>query len=202
MSPIIKLPGGALRDEIRQPLYDVIDYLGGVSPIGTQTFFQSITGKDITQTNMRQAGALETAVSFRLQGMALDAQNDVFANKRNLPLIMEHSAITVHIGEKIYWKGPVTFMGGRLWQDSAMALDAQAAPAAREVLYQRWGEVAVAPIVLLGKHVVDINPLQAFRADLLTSGMTAAEIGVATPEADTKLRMIFSFKGLQRRPVQ
>lgn len=202
MSPIIKLPGGALRDEIRQPLYDVIDLLGGVSPIGTRTFFQTVTGKDVTLTNLKTPGQLETAVSFRLQGMALDAQNDVYGNIRALPLIMEHSAITVAIGEKIYWRGPVTFMGGRLWQDAAVALDAQAAPAAREVVYQRWGEAAVAPIVLLGKHVVDINPLQAFRADMLTSGMTAGEIAAATPAQDTKIRLIFSFKGLQRRPVQ
>lgn len=202
MSPIIKLPGGALRDEIRQPLYDVIDLLAAVSPIGTRSFFQTVAGKDVTLTNLKAPGSLETAVSFRLQGMALDAQNDVFGNIRALPLIMEHSAITVNIGEKIYWKGPVTFMGGRLWQDAAVSLDGQVAPEEREIVYQRWGEVAVAPIVLLGKHVVDINPLQAFRADMLTSGMTAAEITASTPVAGSKLRLLFSFKGLQRRPVQ
>lgn len=191
--PIVRLPGGSLRDEIREPLYDTIDIAAAESPVATRTFFQDVQNKDITLTNLRQSKQLETAVSFRVQGMAVDAQNFYAANEQALPVILEHSAVRLTIGEKIYWEGPMRFAAGRVFSDVAGKVDA---------VYSQHGHAAVAAIILTGKHVVDINPLQRFQVDWIVSGMSAAEITAGTPAADTKLRYVASLKGLKRRPVQ
>jgi len=198
--PIIRLPGGSLRDEVRQPIYDTIDIQAGESPIADRDFFANVQGKSLVLTNLRQNKLLETAVSFRVQGLGLDAQNIYAANLAVLPLIMESSSLSLKVGEKNYWQSPATFVAGRLEQQSAVSV-AAAGPAIHDA-YQHLGQAAVAPVVFMGKHVVDINPLQSFDVMLSTSGMTAAEIAAATPVAATKLRLVFSFKGLQRRPVQ
>lgn len=198
--PIVRLPGGSLRDEIRQPIYDSIDILAGESPVGERDFFANVQGKSLVLTNLRQNKLLETAVSFRVQGLCLDAQNIYADNVAVLPLLMESSSIQLKVGEKIYFQAPATFIGGRMEQ-SGYAATTVAATTINQT-YQHLGQAAVAPVVFQGKHVVDINPLQSFDAMLSTSGMTAAEIAAATPAAGTKLRLVFSLKGLQRRPVQ
>jgi hypothetical protein len=189
-----------LRDEIRQPIYDTIDIQAGESPVADRDFFANVQGKSLVLTNLRQNKLLETAVSFRVQGLTLDAQNIYAANIAVLPLIMESSSISLKVGEKFYFQSPATFVAGRLEQSAAAATTVAATTISQ--VYQHLGQAAVAPVVLQGKHVVDINPLQSFDAMLSTSGMTAAEIAAATPVAATKLRLIFSLKGLQRRPVQ
>jgi len=206
MSPLLKLPGGSLRDEIRLPLFDTIDILPTSTPLGIRSFFSTIqtpagANKGKSMTNLQMPGTLPTATSFRLQGLALDAQNIYWDNRHILPLMMEHSAVEVEIGEKLYWKANATFLTGRIWQNAAVAIPA-AAEAAEKFILQRYGEAAVAPVVLLGKHSVDINPVQHFKADMTTENMSAAEQALAVPAADTKTRLIFSFKGLQRRGVQ
>lgn len=199
--PIVRLPGGSLRDEIRQPIYDSIDIQAGESPIADRDFFANVQGKSFVLTNLRQNKLLETAVSFRAQGMTLDAQNIYAANFAVLPLIMESSSLTLKVGEKVYFQSPATFVAGRAEVTAASAATTVAATTIDRI-YQHLGQAAVAPVVFQGKHVVDINPLQSFDAMLSTSGMTGAEIALATPAAATKLRLVFSLKGLLRRPVQ
>lgn len=191
--PIVRLPGGSLRDEIREPLFDTIDLAAGAVAEGTRTFFQDVQAKDITQTNLRQSKQLETAVSFRVQGMAVDVQNFYAANEQVLPLVLENSGVRLTIGEKIYWEGPMRFAAGRIFSDVAGKVDA---------VYSQHGAAAVASVILTGKHVVDINPLQRFQVDWILSGFTAAEAALASVAADTKLRYVCSLKGLKRRPVQ
>lgn len=192
--PILRLPKGSLRDEIRQPLYDTLTIAAAESPIATRSFFSSVQGKPKSQSNLKQNNILETAVSYRIQGMALDAQNIYAANAAALPLIQENSSVKIKIGEKDYWEGNMVFLTGRIWQHASAA----AAPLVR----QQFGGHAVQPVMLKGKHVVDINPLQSFTAEWSCSGMTATEITASTPAANTQLKFIFSFKGLLRRPVQ
>lgn len=191
--PIVRLPGGALRDEIREPLYDTIDLAAGAVSEGTRTFFQDVQNKDITQTNLRQSKQLETAVSFRIMGMAVDVQNFYAANEQVLPLVLEHSATKLTVGEKIYHESPMRFAAGRIWSDVAGKNDA---------VFSQHGGCSVASIILTGKHVVDINPLQRFQVDWIISGFNGAEQAIATLAADTKLRYVCSLKGLKRRPVQ
>lgn len=200
--PIVRLPKGSLRDEIRMPLYDTIQIAASESPVGTRRFFSAVQGKSAARTNLRQNNLLETAVSYRVQGMGIDCQNFYSQNIAALPIIMENSSLIVKIGEKEYWKGPMTFLAGRI--SSAYAAATTVAATTINNVHQKFGDVAVQSVVLQGKHCIDINPLQSFVAqwDIDAADLTAAEIAAATPAANTNLKFIFSFKGLQRRPVQ
>ncbi len=195
----LRLAQGDVRDEIRETLYDSIDIANGESPVAIRRFFQTVTGKNLAQTNLRLNGTLESSVSFKVMGLAIDAQNLYSANKLGLGLIMEHSSIKLRIGEKDYWSGPMLFVAGRVWHHSARAGAADA-----ETVYQHFGDVAVAPVVLAGKHAVEINQQQNFQVEWVCDGMSAAEIASSTPAAGagTKQRYVFSLKGLKRRPVQ
>jgi hypothetical protein len=200
--PQLRLPKGSLRDEIRQPLYDTITIAASESPIAVRRFFSSVQGKSRARTNLRQNNLLESAVSYRVQGMALDAQNFYAANVACLPIIMENSALRLKIGEKDYWEGPMTFIGGRI--HSAFASATTVAATTLDHVHQKLGFSAVQPVMLAGKHVVDINSLQSFFCEWVIdqADLTAGEITAATPAASTNIKFIFSLKGLQRRPVQ
>lgn len=190
--PILQLPGGSVRDEIRQPLFDTIDIVAAEDPSGVREFFSNVQGKGKSLTNLRQNNLLETAVSFRTVGLAIDAQNDVTGNIRTLTLVQEHSAIEMRVGEKLYWEGPFRFACGRLYEELGGSSD----------LFQQYGFPAVQGISLQGRHVVDINPLQSFRVRWTVEGLSAAEITAATPDAASKVRFVCSLKGILRRPVQ
>lgn len=200
--PIVRLPKGSLRDEIRLPLYDTITINAAESPIGVRRFFSNVQGKSRARTNLRQNNLLETAVSYRVQGMAIDAQNIYSANSKALSIIMENSSLRLRIGEKDYWEGPMTFVSGRVKQNAAAATTVAATTI--EHLHQHFGAEAVQPVMLAGKHVVDINPLQSFFCEWVVdqADLTAGEIANATPAAATNLKFQFSLKGLLRRPVQ
>jgi hypothetical protein len=197
MCPIVKLPGGQVRDEIRQTLYDSFDLNAGVSPSALVVpFFSSITvlgvPKTLSQTNLKVPSQLQTAVSFRTQGLCLDAQNDVVANVGCLPVILNQSSIQLTVGEKIYWQGPGVYASGRIW--CAIGTEAQ--------LFQQYGWQAIQPVLFQGAHVIDINPLQNFVANFVVDTLSAADAVRATPAAASFIRLRFSLKGLLRRPVQ
>jgi len=211
--PRLRDPSGQERlDEIRQPLFDTITQAVGESPIAVRSFFVSVQGKSKYQTNLRQNSQLEASVSFRVMGLALDAQNWNENNRLLLPLMMERSYILFQVGEKIYWQAQALYCAGRLTQVSAISQYAQAAPSVNERLYQRFGDVAVQGVALSGRHVVDIPELQSFHVDLGTeaASMSAGEIVEATPSATAPggyatasgVEYVFSLKGLLRRPVQ
>jgi hypothetical protein len=192
--PIVKLPGGSLRDEIREPVYDTIDLTAGAIAQGTRSFYSNIQGKGVSLTNLRQPNLLEVAVSFRIQGLAIDVQCSQDGNFVPMALVHENSAARLRVGEKVYWEGPFRFAGGRMWTDLAASGGGN--------IYAEHGHAAVASIILTGNHSVDINPLQSFQVDWILEGLTAAEQALATVVADTKLRYICSLKGIKRRPVQ
>jgi hypothetical protein len=205
--PLVSLPGGQLRDEIRNPLYDSDDLLAGQSPVGTTVFFSSIVNadgspKDLSQTDLTQANSLPTATSFRCQGYAIDAQSYYEANRFVLPTIQDHSSIALQVGEKVYAKLAWVYLGGRLEANQAISISGAAAPTTVERNYQKYGQSAVAPTVLTGKHVIDILPIQQFMATWVCGGLTPTEITNATPAAGTFVRFYFAMKGLLRRAVQ
>lgn len=196
--PIVRLPQGELRDEIRQPIYDTIDLDSTVTYPFTREFYSNVQGRDLTKTNLKQNKLLETAVSFRVQGLCLDAQNVILANAGVIPTLLNRSALQLQIGEKVYWTGPARLACGRMYQDAA--LDAGAAP--RDLILQQYGWAAVQPVILTGRHVIDINPLQSFFVVWQAANLSAAEITAATPAVGTQVSFVFSLKGLLRRPVQ
>lgn len=200
--PIVRLPGGELRDEIRQPLYDTIQVSGDPNDVSGERFFSNIQGKAPWQTNLRQPNLLETAVSFRVQGMHMDAQyisTGASSKPACLPAIMEYSSVRVRIGEKDYWNGPSMYLMGRLEQNTAVATTVAATTLDR--VYQRVGAQAVQGIILAGRHVIDINPLQSFFAELSVAIPTALASATTLSGTDV-IQLKFSFKGLLRRPVQ
>lgn len=235
--PIIRLPGGDLRDEIRQPIYDTLSvragdvtaFTGSVNTpaavagssgpntLDGQQFFSNVQGKQRWQTNMLQANLLQTAVSFRMQGMALDVQyvqgsadGSYLTNIHGgfLPALQDFGSLRLRIGEKDYWEGPLAYLMGRIVGNAGSQS------------YQHAGQPAVQGIILAGRHVVDINPLQAFFAELDVSvptsvngsglvdlnaaatSTTAAFVAIAANQALDVVNAKFSLKGLLRRPVQ
>lgn len=201
--PIVTLPSGELRDEIRQPLYDTVDLVAGDTLAGTRRFFASVSEangapKSALKTNMKQAGQLETAVSFRVQGLCFDAQNYQAANADILPVILEKSSLRLTVGVKDYWTGPARFACGRMMEAGVAGTDL-----ADGRIHQQYGWSAVQPIVFQGKHVIDINPLQNFQVvwETLAQDLTVAEAALAIA-AGTEVPFVMSLKGLLRRPVQ
>lgn len=205
--PIVRLPSGDLRDEIRVPLYDTLS-LGptaanslGNNPnaLDNAQFFSNIQGKAKWQTNLRQPNLLETAVSYRVQGMALDIQyinTDLASiNQAFVPSMQDYGSLRVHIGEKDYWEGPLAYLMGRIEQNAATAIAGEA------IVYQHAGAPAVQGVILAGRHVVDINPLQSFFAQINVAVPAALNAALTLAGNDT-VNAKFSFKGLQRRPVQ
>ena len=207
--PIVTLPGGELRDEIRQPAYDTITLAAGDAIAGVRRFFQSnLTAanqpKSLAQTNMEQPGSFPTATSFRVQGLTIDADNASLTaatatNLNFLPIFLRKSAISLLVGVKNYWQSPMRFACGRMQSDFATAVGGVPLFAG----YQQYGWAAVQPIVFQGKHVIDINPLQNFQISwqTLADDLTAAEVAL-TVAAGTDLVFVASLKGLLRRPVQ
>jgi len=201
--PIVTLPGGELRDEIRQPLYDTYDVAAGETLAGTRNFFSSVTDagnipKSLLKTNLKQPGSLETAVSFRVQGLAFDAQNSLNANAAILPVILQKSSLVLAVGVKTYWEGPARFAAGRMMESASIGTGIAAG-----TIFQQFGWAAIQPIVLQGKHVIDINPLQNFRVawNIDANDLTATEQALA-PAVGTEMPIVCALKGLLRRPVQ
>lgn len=196
--PIVSLPGGELRDEIRQPLYDTIQLEAGDTLPGIRRFFASVVDasgapKSLAQTNLEQASQLPTATSFRIEGIAVDADNGAAANAPILETLLRKSSVALNVGVKNYFKSPLRFACGRMQVDLGDSTD----------VYQQYGWAAIQPVVFRGKHVVDVNPLQNFVIvwETLTADLTAAEAALAVA-AGTDLWFVASLKGLLRRPVQ
>lgn len=198
--PIVTLPGGELRDEIRQPLYDTVTLAAADSIVGIRSFFTQTSDasgvrKSLAQTNMEQPGSLPTATSFRVQGLSIDSQN--WNQDGNmvyiLPTLVQASSISLQVGVKNYWQSPLRFACGRM--QNTIGEVAQ--------LHQQLGWAAVQPVVFQGKHVVDINPLQNFQIQMATSAtdLTAAQAAYVIA-ANQSLVFVASLKGLLRRPVQ
>lgn len=201
--PIITLPGGELRDEIRNSLYDTVVLAAGAGLAGVQRFFSTVTTianvpKSLMATNMKQSGQLETAVSFRVQGLAFDSQNSAASNQKLLPVILQKSSLSLNVGVKNYWQGPGRFIGGRMLESGIAGTDL---PLGR--IFQQFGWPAVQPVIFQGKHVIDINPLQNFNMvmEISSQDLTAAEAAL-TVAVGTDQLIVCSLKGLLRRPVQ
>lgn len=192
--------GKAARDEIREPLYDQIEIAAGESPVGIRSFFSAVQGKSRAQSNLRQNNLLERGVAYRIQGMRLDCQNIYAVNFSALPLIMENSSIKVRIAEKDYFDVAALYLTGKV--KTHMAAATTVAATTIDHVQQHYGDESVAPVQFTGRDAIDIPMLYSFNAEWTVSGMNAAEIAAATPAPNTRLKFLFAFTGLKRRPVQ
>lgn len=186
-------------DQIRQPLFDTIQLTDGSTLNETKEFFSNVQGKKPYQTNLRQNNLLEQSVSYRVQGLAIDAHtisddDGSLSNSIFLPKFMEKTSLKLRIGEKLYWEGPMRYATGRVDVSHANG----GAAATDQFHFSQFGSPAVAGIVLAGKDAIDIPPLQSFRVEMTTADLAGA-IAVA---ANNPIEVVCGLKGLLRRPVQ
>lgn len=201
--PIIRLPKGELRDEVRYPLIDGRELADGADPSGVYDFFASVQGKARYLTNLQQNSLLPQGNSFRVMGLSFNAQNSNPARRNLLTWLQEKSAIEFWVGEKKYFDSPLLFVAGRLEQNYAVA-GGTGTVAAIERVHQKFGTAIAAPVLFSGKHTVDIAPLQQFYIRHTTNGLTAQQIAelVAAPAAGLSTIIYATLSGLLRRPVQ
>lgn len=178
--PRVKLKNGELRDQIRLDVFDTILQTGGVALSGVNSFFTNTQNKPKSQTNLRLNGTFENQVSFLVLGIGFDAISTDAADIALLGEITDKSSLTLKIGEKDYWSGPVRFVAGRVLTY---------APS-----YAQFGTHAPSYYPLRGADSIPIPSLQTFRMDW--------EFESATAVATSAKRYLASLKGLQRRPVQ
>jgi hypothetical protein len=207
--PIVKLPTGELRDEIRTRLYDTKTYDAAATLPGSYNYFAAVQGKPLAASNLRQNNLLETAVSFKVQALSLDAQNIYDINYRVMPLLMEASSMQLKIGEKVYWEGAATILCGRIAAVFSIGVATASVTTVQSIerVYQHYGMEACTSVMFEGRHQIEIPPLQSFVGLFETSsdtsyGLNATEITNSTLGSATRLRLMFSMLGLLRRPVQ
>lgn len=185
-------------DQIRQPIFDTITLDDSSTINTTRQFFSAVQGKASYLTNLRQNNLLEQSVSFRVQGLAIDAHtvsddDGTLSNAGFLQKMMEHSAIRLRIGEKLYWEGPMRFATGRVHAFHEKDNSA----AATVYNFEQYGAPAVAGIILAKKDSIDVPPLQSFRVEWETTDLSGT-----TVVANNDIKFVCSLKGLLRRPVQ
>lgn len=190
----LKVKGGAIRDQIKESIYDTITIGASESPIGDRSFFTNVQGKAKYLTNLRQNSQLEGQVSFRIHGLKIESHVINYANRAVLPLVAEHSFLKLRVGEKDYWQGPMREICGQV-QLRETTFDANQS-------YAKLGNEQIHGLTLSGQNAIDIAPLQSFQVDWSVAGMSAAEVTAATPAADTKVSFVCYLQGLKRRPVQ
>jgi hypothetical protein len=191
----LALPGqAAIRDQIREPIYDTIIVDAAENPSGTSyVFFENVQGKGKNLTNLRQPKILEGQVSFLIDRVSIECQNQYAANSGALPVIIESSSVKLRIGEKDYYEAPMRFITGGLYVEDA---DPAKHYSHSKSMNGHCG------LVLKGNDRIAIAPLQSFELQMNVSTLTAAKAALATPAADTDLRFVGKLEGLKRRPVQ
>ena len=190
--PRVKLANGALRDQIRQDLFDTVTQEIGASITGITKFFAQVQGKASYLTNLRQNNILENQVSYLVQGLGFDAHVFAPADFKVLPLLVDHAAVKLRIGEKVYWEGPLRYIVGKINQDGAGSLTAYLA---------QFGSHDASKYALKGNDSIAIPPLQTFGMELEVAGYTAAEETASLPSIN-RINYVARLMGLLRRPVQ
>lgn len=186
----------AIRDQIRQPLYDSITFFNNADQnipfIGTQQFFTNIQGKTLDETNMTLSGQLETKTSFLVQGVQFNAQNFYTDNAGILPILIDNSSISLEVTEKQYLEVPLDYVAGKL--------DAWRQPDSYVSLGAAFGNA----IVYDPFTVFTLEPNQSFRVDWTVETPSALQAAVleAGIAVDSSLRVYAMILGIQRRRVQ
>ena len=189
--------GVALRDQIKNPLYDSIDITSASTITEARQFFSNVQGKSLVETNLRSNGSLERNKSFRIMGIQVDAVSNDPAKTELLSLFSTYSYCQLWLAEKQYWESPLRFVTGKIRQSVALAGSTDAANA-----YVQYGNAGCNPVMFAGEQTLDIGPLTQFYMVWKVEGASAGQITKMTPSADYPVRFVASLKGILRRPVQ
>jgi len=189
--------GVALRDQIKQPLYDSLDITDNSVITEERQFFANTQGKSLTQSNLRGNGSLERNKSFRIMGIQVDAVSNDADKQELLPLFSTYSYLQLWLAEKQYWESPLRFATGKIRNSVALAGGTDAAS-----YYAQFGDAGSNPIMYHGEQTLDIGPLTNFYMVFKVEGASAGQITKMTPSAAYPIRFVASLKGILRRPVQ
>lgn len=96
------------RETLTQPLYDSTTIANGA--IGTVTFFQDITGKNVFQTSMLANAILPYPRQFLVQGISVNP--DPATTIADMQAILGGAALQFFIGDKEYLTCPAFFAPG------------------------------------------------------------------------------------------
>lgn len=185
--------GVALRDQIKQPLYDSLDVTSASVITEERQFFANTQGKALTQSNLRGNGSLERNKSFRIQGIQVDALSNDPAKQELLALFSTYSFVQLWLAEKQYWESPLRFVTGKIRSTMTGSTDAS---------YNQFGDAGCNPVMYQGEQTLDIGPLTNFYMVWKVEGAIAGQITAMTPSAAYPIRFVASLKGILRRPVQ
>lgn len=191
----LSLPGQqAIRDQLREPIYDTISLGANVNPSGLSfVFFENPQGKGKHQTNLRQPKILEGQVSFLVEGLTIEAYNYNADNQLVLPIVIQHSSCKLRIGEKDYYESPMSFLTGGLYVEDADPTHHYS---------HTMSKKGSCGLRLRGNDRRGIAPLQSFQVDWNIATIAAALQADATPVADSSVEFVCKLHGLRRRPVQ
>lgn len=189
--------GVALRDQIKNPLYDTLDITSASSIVEARQFFANTQGKSLVQSNLRGNGTLERNKSFRIMGIEMSATCSDPAKTELLSLFSNYSYVQLWLAEKQYWESPLRFISGKIQHDVALAGSTDASNS-----FVQFGSAGCNPVMLQGTQALDIGPLTNFYLTWQVDGASASQIAKMTPSVDQPIRFVAQLKGLLRRPVQ
>ena len=191
---LTEIGGVALRDQIKQPLYDSLDITSDSVITAERQFFSSTQGKSLTQSNLRGNGALERNKSFRIMGIQVDAVSNDTAKTELLSLFSTYSFCQLWLAEKQYWESPLRLLTGKVSHFSTFGEGRDA--------HVSYGETTCNPVMFHAEHALDIGPLTNFYMLWKVEGASAAHIEKMTPSLASPVRFVCQLKGVLRRPVQ
>jgi hypothetical protein len=189
--------GVALRDQIKQPLYDTIDLISTSSVTEERQFFANTQGKPLSMSNLRGNGVLERNKSFRIMGIQVDASSSDPAKTELLSLYANYSYVQLWLAEKQYWESPLRFVNGKIRHAVALAGNTDTANA-----FVQYGDAGCNPVMFHATQALDIGPLTNFYLVWKAEVSDAGLITKMTPSATFPVRFVASLKGILRRPVQ
>jgi hypothetical protein len=189
--------GVALRDQIKQPLYDTLEITSTDSIQAERQFFAQTQGKSLVLSNLRGNGQLERNKSFRIMGIQVDASSSDPTKIEALSLFANYSFVQLWLAEKQYWESPLRMVSAKIRHAVALAGSTDAANS-----FVQFGDAGTNPVMYQGNQCLDIGPLTQFYMLWKVEGASAGQITKMTPSADYPLRFVAILKGLLRRPVQ
>ncbi len=192
-----EIGGVALRDQIKQPLYDTLEITSASSVQEERQFFAQTQGKSLVMSNLRGNGQLERNKSFRVMGIQVDASSNDATKQELLSLYSNYSFVQLWLAEKQYWESPLRLVTAKIQQNVALAGDTDASSS-----FVQFGSAGQNPVMYQGNQALDIGPLTQFYMLWKVEGASAGQITKMTPSADHPIRFCAILKGLLRRPVQ
>lgn len=125
-----------VEDVINQPIYDSFSVAAGTAWPNVTTLFsqsQGQAGKTLAQTNMIQAGTLQAPQRLYVQALRIFIGNDaVIADLNN---ILRNVSVTLTVGKKPYFEGPVLLLSAGTGAMLSAASQVGTAPAGSAPLF-------------------------------------------------------------------